>query len=58
MLFAVILLLADKGILTEEEAKLWWEKLRNTSFPADFESAQANIKRIKAEIEKELTFLD
>jgi hypothetical protein len=58
MLYAIILLLVEKGIFEEEEGKLLMDKLRNSALPADYTSAQANVKRIVKEVEKELTFLE
>lgn len=58
MLYAIILLLVEKGVLKEDEAKLWFEKLRVNTLPGDYNSARATMARIAKEIEKESVFLE
>jgi transcriptional regulator CtsR len=58
MLYAVILLLTEKGLFTEEEAKLLIEKFKASALPADYDSAKTNVKRILKDVEQDLAFLE
>jgi len=57
MLNAIIAILAEKGILEDEEAKELVEKLKVSTLPGDWTSSRALIHKIFAAIEKDKRFL-
>jgi len=57
MLNAIIAILAEKGILEDEEAKELVEKLKVSTLPGDWTSSRALIHKLFAAIEKDKRFL-